>query len=292
MSPLLRTLLTTAVVATPLLVVSAPAGAASSYDACTGFITSLPATIGTQGVWCMNKDLNTPMASGYAIDITVNNVTIDCNGFKLGGLQAGLGTDTLGIHANGRSNIGVRDCNVRGFLSGVNLEGSSGSGHRIERNRFEANTANGISVVGDGSLIRDNLVIDTGGTDSGPTWISGIATSGRVDVIDNQILTVDAAGSFNEQAVGIFVFNATGVVIARNRISGLVIPVEGQAIGLGVGSGTVMDIRDNSFASDVEGPSVTCTTSGQILHGNALLMGEVIGPCNDGGDNYGYGFPL
>ncbi|HEY0661599.1 MAG TPA: hypothetical protein VGD21_09825, partial [Lysobacter sp.] len=63
-------------------VAPAPAQAAQSYDNCTGFIDSLPATITTQGTWCLRKDLSTAMSSGNAITIATNNVTIDCNDFK------------------------------------------------------------------------------------------------------------------------------------------------------------------------------------------------------------------
>ena len=80
-------LLATAFVAAGL---ASPAStAAESYDSCTGFIESLPATISTQGVWCLRRNLATAMTSGNAITITVNNVTIDCNDFKIGGLAAG-----------------------------------------------------------------------------------------------------------------------------------------------------------------------------------------------------------
>ena len=39
-----------------------PASAAESYDGCSGFITVLPATIDTQGVWCLKQDLATAIA--------------------------------------------------------------------------------------------------------------------------------------------------------------------------------------------------------------------------------------
>src|SRR5262245_20959189 len=69
-----------------------PAVAAESYDACAGFIDTVPTTISTQGVWCLRKDLATAVSNGAAISIEANNVTIDCNGFKLGGLAAGPGS--------------------------------------------------------------------------------------------------------------------------------------------------------------------------------------------------------
>src|SRR5688572_8652857 len=76
-------LLAAALLAALLLAATAPARAASAYDSCTGTIPALPATISTQGTWCLSKDLNTAVTTGNAITITANNVTIDCNGFKL-----------------------------------------------------------------------------------------------------------------------------------------------------------------------------------------------------------------
>ena len=67
----------------------ASALAAESYDNCTGFIDSLPATVSTQGTWCLRANLSTAMASGDAIAVAANNVTLDCNDFKIGGLAAG-----------------------------------------------------------------------------------------------------------------------------------------------------------------------------------------------------------
>ena len=113
-------LLAAALLLAGLLPVS-PARSAESYDACTGFIDSVPATITTQGVWCLRKDLSTNIASGSAIAISVNNVTVDCNGFKLGGLAAGNGSVANGIYAVNRQNATVRNCNIRGFFTGIDV---------------------------------------------------------------------------------------------------------------------------------------------------------------------------
>src|SRR5690242_11044818 len=101
------------------------ASAAASYDTCKGFITSLPAIIDTAGTWCFNKDLNTANNSGTAISINSDNVTIDCNGFKLGGLAAGESTNEGGIVSYDHRNITIRHCNIRGFSFGVSLYASS-----------------------------------------------------------------------------------------------------------------------------------------------------------------------
>src|SRR4249920_3646904 len=93
-------------VALAILLVVAPAvsHAAESYDNCTGYIDALPAVIASQGTWCMRHDLTTSISSGNAISVLTNNVTIDCNDFKLGGLAAGAGTTAAGIYAPNRQN--------------------------------------------------------------------------------------------------------------------------------------------------------------------------------------------
>ena len=158
--------------------------AAQSYDNCTGFITSLPATISTQGTWCLNADLATAITSGTAITVATNNVTIDCNDFRLGGLAAGLGTQANGIRANNRDNLTIRRCNIRGFFYGVWSDG--GSGHLIEDSRFDGNTYVGIFVDANASIIRRNIVRATGGSTLSSDAF-GISTSGSVDVLDNTI---------------------------------------------------------------------------------------------------------
>ena len=72
-----------------------PAHAAKSYDNCTGFITSLPAVITNPGTWCLNADLSTTVStdtsSGGAITIQADNVTVDCNEFRITALAGAIG---------------------------------------------------------------------------------------------------------------------------------------------------------------------------------------------------------
>src|SRR5688500_991377 len=90
------------------------ARAAESYDNCTGFIDTVPTTISTQGVWCLRQNLSTAAIFGAAITIAANNVTVDCNDFKLGGLAAGNQSIAVGIRASGQQNLNVRHCGIRG----------------------------------------------------------------------------------------------------------------------------------------------------------------------------------
>ena len=202
-----------ALLAVPLLL-PAPARAAESYDACTSFITVLPATIASAGTWCLNSHLTTSAVSGTAIKINADNVTIDCNGWRLDGVGAGAATLTTGIGATSRLNATVRNCHVRGFYYGTYI---TGGGHLIEDNLFEGNTYQGIQVRGDGSIVRRNRVLDTGGSSVTSTAFA-IVTFNSVDIIDNTVSGVlGSTGSVG----GIQTTSNLDASITGNRIRGL-----------------------------------------------------------------------
>ena len=157
----MRCIFSLAVLAAVASLSPSDAQAARSYDNCTGFITALPATITTQGVWCLDQDLGTGLADGVAIDIATNNVTLDCNGFKLGNLAAGAGTATIGVRALGRGNITIRGCNVRGFARAIHLEGGIG-GHVVEDNRIDGARKFAITVSGGPANIMSTLIVYNG----------------------------------------------------------------------------------------------------------------------------------
>jgi len=247
--PILRHVLVAVLVLGSLYLLPGSARA-ETYNTCTGFIDSLPATISAQGTWCLRGNLSTVIASGSAITIATNNVTIDCNNFKIGGLGAGLGTRTEGISAGTKLNATIRNCNIRGFHIGINLDGIFGGNHLVENNRVDSNTFVGIAVDGDGSMVRGNVVSDTGGTTlTGDTRAWGIVTSGTIDIIDNTVSNVvayQASGSATATGIGAFV-NAGGA-IQRNRVRGL---VPGPAAGgdeqgiASINTGSHPEISDN-----------------------------------------------
>ena len=267
------------------------AQAARAYDSCTGFIDALPAVITTQGTWCLRKDLATSLSSGFAITINTNNVTIDCNDFKIGGLAAGVSTEARGIVAQERQNITVRNCNVRGFHTGIYLQGGNGGGHLVERNRLSGNTTNGIFVEGDGSTIDHNFVLDTGGAYPGHgDAIVGIVALGSVDITDNLVSGAASAAGTNQWAGGILLNNAAGVgaSVRGNRIRGLFPDGSGLATGIFAGDGFTV-IADNQ----VEGrgmpfdTAIVCNAENtSVYRGNAVSrFGFPPQRCVDGGDN-------
>ena len=193
--------------------VAAPAARAETINCME--ITSLPATLTSQGIYCLRKDLTTAMTVGDAITIAANNVTIDCNGYKIGGLGAGPGTSATAINSVGRLNATVRNCNIRGFRHGIQLY-TGGGGHLVENNRLDQITAIGIDVTGEGNRIRGNALFDIGGA---PSYNYAIAINAMqdVEIVGNSISGMTSTGP----VVGIALEQSDAGLIADNRVVGL-----------------------------------------------------------------------
>ena len=264
--------------------------AAETYHACAGFIDTLPATITTQGTWCLRADLSTSMASGAAITIATNNVTIDCNDFKLGGLAAGDATQAIGISAQSRFNATVRHCNVRGFHYGTLL---TGAGHAVLDSRFDNSTYVGVFIAGDGSVVRGNRISDTGGSTvqykSNAFGIYFDSTYAGT-LLDNFVQGVYATPGSNSAAYGALIYFVRGEA-ARNTIASLEGAGTGQVYGISnnmAGGGHAV-IRDNTIAvgtwDDLAGVGISC--SGSIARDNTTSgFTTALLSCADGGGNF------
>ncbi len=207
-------------------------------------ITTIPTVITVQGVYCLKGNLLTSLTSGNAIDIQTNNVTIDFNGFKLGGLAAGTGTLARGVYAENRKNIVLRNGSIRGFYYGVYLDENAGtsSGHLLEDLILDGNRAVGVIVEGTGMVVRNNRIVNTGPTDiatsaygilmqnsensqivgnfisktTETSWTRGVyvASSSLIEVRGNTVLDTDGATSDR----GIYIFDGTDSTVIDNRV--------------------------------------------------------------------------
>lgn len=268
------------------IVVTVPARAAQGAASCTGFIDSVPVVIQTSGTWCLRKDLNTAQATGRAIDIRASNVVLDCNHFKLGGLAAGTGTETVGIYSQNLHNVTVRRCNVRGFVIGLDFWGMYASGHLVEDNRFEGNTRVGIKVGGEGGIVRRNRVLDTGGSTSSETGGAvGIALVGSVDAIDNGIGNVFARLGSGSSAHGINSTENRDVSISGNRIRGVIADGAGEAYAIHHGLWRAV-LRDNDLSGTGVGVGMFCSTGHARAKGNLIngFATPLAGGCADDGN--------
>jgi hypothetical protein len=266
--------------------------ASESYDNCTGFITSLPASINTPGTWCLKQDLSTAITGGDAISINADHVIIDCNHFALDGTPAGGGT-TRGVAAQDHLGAIVRHCDIRGFNYGVYLAGTnSEGGHIVEDNRFYGNTGAGILVQGDRSILRRNEVLNTA---SGASYVGviGIYATYSVDILDNTVSGVDASG-YDSSAMGIYTTANVHGIIAGNRVRGMHVAPGGVGEWDGIFNSNPVNIilRDNDVSSNepymgmFESRGIECydgtgRASNNVVSGFSTAMGA----CSDAGGN-------
>lgn len=208
-------------------VAAMPVHAEETFETCTAFIDSVPVTITTQGTWCLRRDLATAITSGNAITIATNNVTVDCNGFKIGGLAAGSASRANGIYASERQNATVRHCGIRGFHTGIYI--TRGAGHLVEHNRLDGNLAIGIHQPFTlNSVIRDNRVLDTGGATTNTNGATAILAEAHI--LDNIVSGVFATGP-DVYASGILGYG-NGNQISGNHVSDLLARGRGEAVGI------------------------------------------------------------
>ena len=199
--------LATALMATP---------AKAETTECT-VIDSIPFIITVQGVYCFKGNLATTLTSGNMITVTVNNVTIDMNGFKLGGLAAGVGTNASGIFADSRKNITIRNGSIRGFRRGIFLTGGevNSSGHLLEDLRLDGNREVGAEVTGTGNIIRNNQVVNTGPGDNSSTAAGLLIFQSNDSVVEGNVIS---SVSGTNQSVGIRVRDSSLIEVRNNTV--------------------------------------------------------------------------
>jgi hypothetical protein len=193
-----------------LFLSASPAQAGQGRDNCVGYIDTLPAQLNTQGTWCMRGDLSTGLYSGGGIQINLNNVVVDCNGYRIENTLPG--NRASGVTVTGNNNT-IRNCDVRGYFAGMLV---SGDNNLIEDNRLQDIGHVGLQVD-PATTIRRNVIRNVGGDTTFEGHIAGIVGGG--DITDNLIDGVFAKPDVNLNGFvsGIATRGGEGV-ITRNRV--------------------------------------------------------------------------
>lgn len=228
------------------------AAAAESYDNCNGVITSLPATISTQGVWCLKKNLVHAASTGAAITIAANNVTVDCNHFNVDAAAGAAGSDGI---AGNVLNATIRNCGIRGFRSGIHLDGG---GHLVEENYLDRNRLWGVRAMGSNNRVVGNRVFNTLGSADGANSTTGILANG--DVIDNLVSgLVSGSGSF------VYGINALSGEVSGNTVRGFML-ASGKSARAIYPRGAGMKMRSNHVISAHSNAQQVGTVSGSGIY--------------------------
>lgn len=221
----------------------------SGLDGLCTAITSLPHVIDSEGVYCFTGNLQTSMTTGNAISITADNVIVDLNGWNLDGSGAGADTITRGINAYQRNNITIRNGTIRGFYIGINFTGAipytASKGYLVEEIRAIANTYRGFVIEGSDSTVRNNNVLNTGGSTQ-ITYAEGMRLRGPgLRLLNNDINDLVAYSTGN--ANGVILFYGDGAVIEGNRIFDLSTDT-GYAFGIYISVSDDVLVKNNSVS--------------------------------------------
>jgi len=172
-------------------------------------IASLPVSISAPGEYRLASTLSYPHATGHAVVIAANDVTLDLGGHALVG-NAGTGTIAFGVWCSGRTNVRVRNGSIRGFYCCGYL---GGSGHEMA-NLSVTPTYLGLWIDGRAGRIRDCTVSDAGGStlasSTRPMGFKAIGPGMRVEHCSVVGMTVPAGG----EVVGLHLDRAGGTVVS------------------------------------------------------------------------------
>jgi parallel beta helix pectate lyase-like protein len=219
-------------------------------------INSVPTTINSPGVYCLDRHLGTGLTSGAAITIASDDVTLDLGGFTLAG-TADPASTAIGIHAVGRQNVTIRDGTVRGFEEGISLSG--GSNNLVERIRAVGNQLRGIgNVGGERNIVRHSQVLQTPGRQGAASPPSALGVGGTGSrALDNDVFGFPGLAGPGGDLVGVGIaVGGTGVVVQGNRIGNP--PGAGPSFGIVVDPGSadvlVIDNRITTVGTGVDAP--------------------------------------
>src|SRR4030042_5849668 len=160
----------------------------------------LPEDCPTYGTWdeitstcTLNQDLI------ESVEITQNNVILDCAGYNIAGRKTGYG-----IYLNNKSGAIIKNCTIKWFTSSIYLYRSNNN--ILDGNTISSNRSNGIQLWGsDNNTMNSNIIS------------SNITYGIDLYYSDNNILTKN---SVSDSIVNICIEGSWTNKIIRNNISG------------------------------------------------------------------------
>jgi len=110
--------------------------------------SAFPVKISKSGSYILAANLVATSKNNNIINVTVPNVLINLNGFRVGG--PGSGGTAIGINANGQANVTIENGSVSGMGADGILLGNNGVVRNVQANN---NGGNGINCQGTGCLV-------------------------------------------------------------------------------------------------------------------------------------------
>ncbi len=208
-------------------------------------------------------------ANGGGIVVTVDNVTIDLNGYSL----IGGGYDVYpGVYMNSENNVEIRNGTIRNFQSGIYESNSDARNHRVIDVRAVSNSLQGIYLAGNSHMVKDCTASDNGAWASSDVYGIYVGTNSTVtgSTANNN------GASASDDIYGIYA-DARSTVTGNTACNNGDWAGDGDAYGIFAGQGctvtgnTACDNGDLADAGDVYGiyANEGCTVTGNTANENA-----------------------
>jgi len=204
--------------------------------------------ISKSGTYVLQNDVSDHV--GTCFTITVNNVTLNGNGYSIDGDD----TDTdYGIFINGVSGVNVTGFGgITGFYNGVT---DNYGGNYIISNTISSNTNVGISLSGtSGSTTVSGNIIESNSND-------GIEITGGTHIIDASTSANIIRGNHGGVYIAIGIATISGNIIGENGY------VQDKGIYDNTGGST---ITDNTITYNTEGIYISGTSGSTTVSGNTI----------------------
>jgi parallel beta-helix repeat protein len=187
-------------------------------------------TITAPGSYCLTADhIHSGGVGDISIDIGADDVTLDCNGYRVVGPvippdQVAVDDPVAGIYIGSSSRVTIRNCRVVGFSTGI-FAGRADAGLPRSRditlvdNTLVSNVRGIFVNVEGNNVIRNNVV-----TDAQVRGIEAYAGPGQVTVSGNEVIRAGDT-TWNEGRGGYFSSELGGwMIVEDNQFSDVVAP--------------------------------------------------------------------
>lgn len=227
-----------------------------------------PYRINASGSYRLTGNLTVSSTSADAIDVSVNHVTIDLNGFAINGPGGSSGSGN-GINGQTVDALTVENGAITGFPAGFGVEtGNNG----IVRNVQSNTNGDGILVQGGGQPGASVISGDTANNNAG----TGISCGGSGCLISGNTAVSNGSNGIQCSGSGCPISGNTAISNGNNGIqcggSGCAISnniaISNFFDGISCGSGCVIS---NSTTISNTSFGIGCSGSGCLVTGNTIL---------------------
>ena len=191
-----------------------------------GDMPGFPVTISKAGSYRLSGNLTVPDENTNVVEITVDNVSLDLNGFAILGptvcsgssLSCSPSGNGRGVNATGKSFISVVNGTIRG-MGGAGIVTSSRS--RVENMHVSSCGSNGISVADAGNVSNNTaslngstgIIVGNGTVSNNTATLNGFAGIfiGGTSTVSNNTATLNGSGGISA---------SFGAVVSNNSATG------------------------------------------------------------------------